>query len=122
MCTTEPTITVITIAYNEERLMPFFLNYYSKFCDHIVVYDNHSTDTTEEICKSVTNCKVTVIKYDTNNSLDDETYLKIKNNVYKDYTTDYCIVVDLDEFLYHNNIKDLNLFYEIREFLDNHHL
>ena len=106
MCTTEPTITVITIAYNEERLMPFFLNYYSKFCDHIVVYDNHSTDNTEEICKSFTDCKVTVIKYDTNNSLDDETYLKIKNNVYKDYTTDYCIVVDLDEFLYHSNIKE----------------
>jgi glycosyltransferase involved in cell wall biosynthesis len=105
MSTTDPTITVIAIAYNEERLMPFFLNYYSKFCDHIVIYDNYSTDRTEEICKSFNGCKVTVIKYETKDTLDDETYLKIKNNVYRDFSTDYCIVVDLDEFLYHDNLK-----------------
>ena len=112
MSTTKSTITVVAIAYNEEEMMPFFLNHYSKFCEHIVIYDNHSTDNTEKICNAFDKCKVTVVKYDTNNTLNDEKYLEIKNNVYRDYDTDYCIVVDSDEFLYHENMKDFLLQYK----------
>lgn len=91
-------ITVYTITYNEELILPYFIKHYrDRFpnCD-IVVYDNYSTDNTAKIA-SFYNCSV--IKYDTNNELSDRTYLKIKNNVWKDSNTDWVVVCDADEFL-----------------------
>lgn len=91
-------ITVYTIAYNEEIVLPFFIKWYrERFPDcKIVVYDNYSTDNTEKIALE-NNCEV--IKYDTNNQLSDSKYLEIKNNCWKEAKTDWVIVCDVDEFL-----------------------
>jgi glycosyltransferase involved in cell wall biosynthesis len=109
------TITVITITYNEERIIPFFLKYYSTFADHIVVYDNLSSDNTKKICEEFKGCKITVIEYNSNDLLDDSIYLEIKNNAYKNYDTDYCIIVDVDEFLYCTDLK--KFLYEHKDIL-----
>lgn len=91
-------ITVYTITYNEEVLMQFMINHYrSRFPNcRIVVYDNNSTDKTVEICKN-NNCEVR--GYDGNNQLDDGIHMRIKNTCWKDATTDWVLMCDLDEML-----------------------
>lgn len=91
-------ITIYTITYNEEKLIKFFINHYrERFpnCE-INIFDNYSTDRTAEIAKEL-NCNV--IFYDTNNTLSDLEYLKIKNNCWKTSKTDWVIVCDCDELL-----------------------
>ena len=44
-------VKVYSICYNEEYMLPFFLQHYS-FAD-IVVYDNESTDNSLEIMKNI---------------------------------------------------------------------
>jgi len=91
-------ITIYTIAFNEEIMLPFFIKHYrSRFTNcNIVVYDNYSEDNTEKIAIE-NNCQV--VKYDTNGKLSDSTYLNIKNNVWKDSDTDWVLVCDVDELL-----------------------
>jgi hypothetical protein len=98
------TIELFTICYNEEKILPFFLDHYS-FCKKINIYDNNSTDNSVNIARNCTFANVNVINYDTNNTLDDSVYLQIKNNVWKNSDCDYVIVVDMDEFLYHPNFE-----------------
>jgi len=89
-------VTIYTVAYNEELMLPFFIKHYRTMFPEcrIVVYDNQSTDRTAEIAKS-SNCEV--IQYDTNNKISDRKYLEIKNNCWKDSKTDWNIVCDVDE-------------------------
>ena len=37
------------LAFNEEKILPFILDYYSKICDKIYIYDNISTDSSDDI-------------------------------------------------------------------------
>ena len=89
-------VTVYTISYNEELMLPFFIKHYRTMFPecHIVVYDNQSTDRTAEIAKE-SNCEV--IQYDTDNKISDTKYLEIKNNCWKNSKTDWNIVCDVDE-------------------------
>ena len=91
-------VTIYTICFNEEFILPFFIKWYrDRFPNcKIVVYDNMSTDNTVKIALE-NNCKV--IQYDTNNQLSDSKYLEIKNNCWKDATTDWVLVCDVDELL-----------------------
>jgi glycosyltransferase involved in cell wall biosynthesis len=91
-------VTIYTITYNEEKLIKFFVNHYQERfpgCE-INIFDNYSTDRTTEIAKEL-NCNV--IFYDTNNTLSDSEYLKIKNNCWETSKTDWVIVCDCDELL-----------------------
>ena len=91
-------ITIYTIAYNEEMILPFFIVWYrDRFPDcKIIVYDNYSTDNTKQVALN-DNCEV--VQYDTNNKLSDSKYLEIKNNCWKNAETDWVLVCDADEFL-----------------------
>ena len=91
-------ITIYTIAYNEEIILPYFIKWYKKrFPDcRIVIYDNESTDNTVKIALE-NNCEI--ISYSTNNQLSDSTYLKIKNNCWKTANTNWVLVCNSDEFL-----------------------
>jgi hypothetical protein len=91
-------ITVYTIAYNEEVMLPFFIKWYrERFPDcRIVVYDNESIDNTVGIAYE-NNCEV--VFYSTNDTLSDSKYLEIKNNCWKNATTDWVLVVDVDELI-----------------------
>ena len=97
------------IAWNEENILPYTLDYYSKFCEKIFIYDNYSTDNSDEIYKKYN--KVTVIKWSNDDKYNDVHLIKIKNECYKNEsrTADWVIVCDCDEFLYHSNlIEKLN--------------
>lgn len=91
-------ITVYTLTYNEEVILPHFIQHYrSRFPNcRIVIFDNESTDNTQTIAKAY-NCELRI--NETDNEIDDEKYLSIKNSCWKDADTDWVVVVDCDEFL-----------------------
>ena len=51
------------IAWNEEKILPFTLDHYSQFCEKIYVYDNMSTDGSDQIYEKYD--KVVVKKWQT---------------------------------------------------------
>ena len=73
------------LTYNEEAILPFTLDYYSSFCDKIIVYDNESTDSSDDIFKRYSKVSIVKWKSDTINELN---YLQIKNNAYKNSIKD----------------------------------
>lgn len=102
------TVDVFTLGYNEECILPHFINHYKQFCRNITFYNNCSTDNSVDICKSM---GVNVI--DTNlNELNDVANIAIKNNSYQKSNADFVIVVDTDELVYHPNIIKLLKYYK----------
>jgi hypothetical protein len=99
-------IHAYVICKNEELIMPHLLNYYSKFCQKITFYDNESTDNTINIINSFNECETEIISYSTNGEIRDDIYVQIKNSCWKDSDADFVIVIDSDEFLYHDNLID----------------
>lgn len=94
------------LAYNEEKLLPFTLDYYSNFCEKIFIYDNMSTDSSDEIYKNYS--KVEVLKWNSNNEINEMNYINIKSNEYKKRSrgqnVDWVITCDCDEFIYHPDL------------------
>jgi hypothetical protein len=100
---------IYMLCYNEELLLPFTLDYYSRFAERIFVYDNMSIDASLEICKRYPN--VTVMSFDTGGLVNDRAFLKIKNNAWKaarKYAR-YVAVIDTDEIIYHKEGLDVLL-------------
>lgn len=101
------------LAYNEEKILPFTLDYYSKFCEKIFVYDNMSTDSSDEIYKKYAN--VNVIKWNSNDEINELNYIQIKSNGYKESrkdNVDWVIVCDCDEILYHPRLLNKLEYYK----------
>lgn len=101
-------ITIYSICYNEEVMLPHFIEWYrTRFPDcRIVLYDNMSTDNTRQIAVD-NNCEI--IDYDSNNEIRDDLYLEIKNNCWKTATTPFVFVGDIDELV---DINEDHLRYE----------
>jgi len=102
------------LAYNEEKILPYTLDYYSSICEKIFIYDNMSTDGSDEIYSKYP--KVHVTKWGGNNEINELNYVNIKSNGYKEHSrdADWVIVCDCDEFLYHPNlIEKLNFYQQI---------
>lgn len=99
-------IQLITFTYNNEKILPYFLDHYSKLCNKIIVYDNMSTDNSVNIIKSYDN---TEVRYNEYNFLDDTKHKEIRNNAWKPTRKEYdwCFIVDVDEFIYHPNLLEL---------------
>jgi glycosyltransferase involved in cell wall biosynthesis len=75
------------------------MRHYTRFADHIIVIDKHSSDRTHEI---VAQYGAELVLWSTNNGeLDDFENMAIKNTYYQGLTNDYdwFIVVDSDELL-----------------------
>ena len=74
------------LAWNEERILPYTLDHYSSFCRNIYVYDNMSTDGSDEIYKKYD--KVKVIKWDSGDKINELNYVNIKSSGYREYPRD----------------------------------
>ena len=110
-------IWAYVLCWNEEKMIPYYLRHYEKFCDKIIVYDNYSTDKSIKILKA--HPKVEIRYYDSKGKIRDDIYLQIKNEVWKETKylqddVDFVIVGDMDEFLWHKNMKEF-LFKKQRE-------
>ncbi len=90
-------VDVFAICYNEEIMLPHFIKHYKdNFDANITIYDNHSTDRSQEIIKD-SGCNL--LTYDSNNQIRDDLYLGIKNECWKKSKAQWVIVVDADELL-----------------------
>ena len=94
-------IEVYVLAWNEERLINQFIDWYA-FAD-ITVLDNYSTDTTVELARS-RGCSV--IKYGSMQQ-DNQAMKQIKEDCWKNSKADWVVVCDMDEFLYHPRLLSL---------------
>lgn len=89
-------ITIFTLTYNEELMLPFFIKHYRNNFPNckIVIFDNQSTDKTVQIANDY-ECKI--IPFSTQNQISDSKYLEIKNNCWRESETNWNIICDCDE-------------------------
>lgn len=89
-------ITVYFIGFNIQDTIRLTVSHYSKFCQRIVYYDNHSTDLSRYIALQM-GCDVRL--FGRVGVLDDQAYIDIKNNVWKTDDSDLVIICDDDEIV-----------------------
>lgn len=87
---------VYTICWNEEFMLPHFLEHYSQFADRIFVIDDHSTDRTPEIAKSHPMVSYSEYGFE---GLNEDEFNDTFESFYKTHLSDWAIVVDTDEFI-----------------------
>lgn len=97
-------IELYTMVWNEENRILQYLDWYTPLVDSIIIMDNYSTDRTVEIAKKA-GCKVISVGIEGRH--DELIELGIKENCWKNSDADWVIVVDVDEFLYHPNLRNL---------------
>jgi len=93
-------IEVYALTNNEEKLMPYFMRHYNQFAK-VILLESNSTDRTIEIAESM---GADVWTYDVPDEVNDEWFLEVKNNCWKESKADWVMVVDADEFIYHPDI------------------
>lgn len=103
-------ITVVTIVKNERDFMPFFMRHYQQFADRIIVYDE-STDDTPDIVKRMGGEVVTM---EQGNGIRDDLHAEIKSRAGQKFGGDWTIVPDVDEFIYHSDMRHLLMDYMLR--------
>lgn len=98
-------ITIHQICYNEIKLLQFAHDFYKKRFPSatFVLHDNNSNDGSLALAKKL---GYKIEKWDSNNQMDDNTLIQVKNNCWKNDTTDWVIVVDMDELI---DINEENL-------------
>lgn len=97
---------LLTITYNEEKLLPFFIDYYKRYVDKMIFYDGMSTDNSLNIINSYKNLvDIEISDFYNRDDADEELFLEIKNNQWKQYKDeyDYVLIVDVDEIIYYPN-------------------
>jgi hypothetical protein len=101
-------IYVLTLCWNEAKILPFFLAYYETFCEKIVIFDNLSTDGSADMIKNHPKCIYETLLTD---SFSDSAHIYIKNNAWKKYKNeaDWFITIDMDEFLSFNKLSPHSL-------------
>lgn len=93
-------ITVLSMAYNEEFLLPFFLKHYDWVDKIIIFYDMDSTDKTLEILKS--NSKVEIRPFKFPDGMDDIKKIELLTKEYLRIQEGWVLLVDIDEFIFAN--------------------
>jgi glycosyltransferase involved in cell wall biosynthesis len=89
-------IEAYLVAFNEEETIHLSIKHYQKFCSRVTILNNHSTDRTVEIAKSM-GCRIR--NFGTPGILNDRGYINIKNECWKESKYDWVIVCDADEIL-----------------------
>lgn len=102
-------VLLITLCYNEIKCLPFAVDYWKKLTNHVIVYDNGSTDGSIDFLKSLGGF-VTLkhFEYKEDNKINDEELREFKNNIWKEYrdSYDWIIICDVDELLYVRDVED----------------
>lgn len=95
-------VQVFAICWNEAYLIPHWVRHYRQFSDSLVIYDNGSTDGSQDIARSL-GCDVR--HYDTNGQQDNEAMRVLKSTCWMGSKHDWIVVCDMDEFLIaHENL------------------
>ena len=91
------------MGYNEEKIIPYILDYYEPIARNIFFLDNCSTDASKDIFEARGH---TVIPTGIN-ELNDLKNLKVKHECFKGSDADFVIVSDMDEIAYHPDLLGL---------------
>lgn len=86
------------LCYNEKDIMPFVIKHYASFCDRVIIHDNHSTDGSAELARSM-GCEVIPFG---DKFFNDQHNMDEKNDCWKGLDADWVIVSDMDEILFSN--------------------
>lgn len=99
----KPIVHLYTLCFNEEYMIPFFMDYYLKWVDKIVVLDNKSTDNSAALLAKYPN--VFRKEFDSENEMRESELTTRRNTVWKNSRgkADFVIMCDIDEFLYIKN-------------------
>jgi hypothetical protein len=99
-------IDLYCFCYNESKIAPFILDYWAKFVTNAYVYDNGSTDGTQDILLAENRFNVELRHYDTGNTLNDGIITDLRNDIWKQSrgVADFVVVCDFDEALFCANI------------------
>jgi glycosyltransferase involved in cell wall biosynthesis len=91
-------IHIFLLCFNESALLPHTVKHYKKYLPSckIIIYDNESTDNSVEIAK---NLGCSVVSWNTNNILDVNLEMQLKNSIWKTCNSGWVIMADMDEFL-----------------------
>lgn len=102
-------IEVISFFYNEEYLLPFYLNHYA-YADKITAfYDEDSTDNTLKILKN--DPKVRVFPFKFIDGLNETEKIYMINKAYRKSKAKYCIIADADEFVFKPRFMFRNMYF-----------
>lgn len=80
-------IDVHVICWNEEKILPFAIQYWKRYARHVYVYDNGSDDKTLEILAQYPDW-ITVKRFGTG-GIDNHEYLEVKDNCWKGSDADW---------------------------------
>ena len=91
-------ITIYLLCFNEEKIIESIIDAYRNlFPDcKIVIYDNESSDSSVEKAKAL-NCEVR--SFSTGGKLDEPKLTEMRNTVWKDATTPWVVMCDMDEII-----------------------
>ena len=93
-------IEAFTFCWNEMVVLPFAVDYWRRYADHVTVFDNGSTDGSIEFMQKHSDL-ITIEHWETNNQINDKMLLDAKNNMWKRArgSADLVVVADMDEML-----------------------
>jgi hypothetical protein len=103
-------INVFLLCYNEAFLIPHTVKHYKKYLPSctITIYDNESTDHSVAIA---TELGCNIVSWNSNNILDEDKQINLRNNIWKNCKKGWVIMADMDEFLC---ITEEELLHELR--------
>jgi glycosyltransferase involved in cell wall biosynthesis len=100
-------IDLYAFIYNDEDILPFFLDYYSPIADRITFIENGSTDRTVEILKAAQKKAKPIIKifYSGMKTWDWDESMVLRNAIWQATNYDLVMWCDMDEVIYHKNLR-----------------
>lgn len=96
-------IDTFVACWNEEKDVNQYLDWYQPFVDSVTVLDNHSTDRSVELAKE-RGCKI--VEWGSY-EYDNLALTAVKEECWKNSDADWVIVGDMDELLYHPDLRKL---------------
>lgn len=90
-------IACLTMAYNEEIILPFFLKHYENLDEIRVLYETDSDDSTLDILKA---SKAKIVDCHIENGINDMEKVLIINRELSNMDADWVYVLDTDEFIF----------------------
>jgi hypothetical protein len=98
-------VHLFVLSWNEAKMLPYFFRHYSGLVDKFFIFDNGSTDGSLELLAG--DERVSVVHWDVEGESFVEGSRQLYNNFWKRSRgqTDWAIIVEVDEHLYHPDLR-----------------